>query len=110
MNDENRTIATDDGRWFDVADAVTWLTCDGSKLFHVGKTWARRDMLAELENKPAVILTEQEAVVWITSRGFEIPDALAAIAETSRISVRSDPYDSGEKQKVLPTPIRLDTI
>ncbi len=64
------------------------MTDDGT-LFHVGGTWAVLDVMALFDHTPAKIISQAEALLWLTSRGFAIPDVMSEFADASRLRVKS---------------------
>ena len=63
--------------WFDVVDARKWKK-DGELNFVAPNLWVERDLLADLTNEPAKVVTPKDAVRWLTLRGFEVPTNLAS--------------------------------
>lgn len=82
------TMALDDGRWFDLADARQWRSVTGV-LYLVGTTWVMRDHADAMLDGPAKPIDPMAALVWLTSAGFDIPEKLKAIAEPSRLRIDS---------------------
>ena len=79
-------IATNDGTWFWVRDARSWSSIsDGQELYRVGATWCIRGMLDSITNEPARVIDDSVALMWLVSRGHEIPQEMAEFAETRRI-------------------------
>jgi hypothetical protein len=82
------SVATDDRRWFDQADADKWEAVDAT-LFHIADVWAVRDSTTMMGATSAKIIDAPAAVVWLTSHGFDIPATLTDVAESSRLKVES---------------------
>lgn len=82
------TMALDNGQWFDVADASQW-TSNGVSMFYVAGRWALRDLAAAMLDGPAKLIDASAALTWLTCAGFDIPEQLTAIAESSRLRVSS---------------------
>ncbi len=82
------TVALDDGRWFVLDDATCCQAHDGT-LFQIAETWAVLDVMALFDHTPAKIISQAEALLWLTSRGFAIPDAMSELAAASRLRVGS---------------------
>lgn len=70
--------------WFSETDARTWMAADG-RLYRIGDAWAVRTELDTLTGQPARVIGDAEALQWLALHGFAIPDALAAMAETTRL-------------------------
>lgn len=78
------TMATTDGRWFDVADATKWDAPDGT-LYHIAGRWVLRDELTAMLNTPASIVSHVVALTWLVSRGHDVPAELQPLAEQTRL-------------------------
>ena len=78
------TMGLNDGQWFDVADAQQWHG-PGGMLYLVGSKWALHDHASAMIGDPAKPIDARQALSWITCAGYDIPEQLVAVAESSRL-------------------------